>query len=1443
MLKETKNTAKRVVNTFRKLSGRNAGISEKSYKIEITEEDRNKVWAFNAGQAGNDFRGNPKYLFIYVNKYRPDITAYWLCEDEETIEFVRGLGYLAYQLGTVECELAINRTGVFVAEQVKLAIPGGLENVKYLNLYHGVGAKDVERVLLTGGLAEGLAKKYIIHNKFYRNNQLFLCPSPMMVDDFVRMCGLDEDKVVRAGYPRNIYQKYFDKIATFDHDLLKRKGLTEEYKIAVYAPTYRQGLQSDTFTLAIPDMNQLIECCKRNKVLFVFKMHPLMEDEFAYLNAKENYGDSPYLYFWDNRDDIYEIIDQIDLAIIDYSSIFTDFVSAGVPHYIRYVFDYEEAVQGLNHDYMEVTTGQLCYSYPEVLSAIDHYREVSDQEGYQRISDMYWKYSDKDSLEKIVNQTLEFQPQKREFPTLYSFDIFDTLISRKVLAPEGIFFLMKEKIRQSGLAFSDHLIDNYVEIRQAAERDVREYYHKTLEERGDERREIYMEDIFHKIQDVYALTDKQTEYLMETEKEVEIDNTIPVQENVDYLKQLVADGEHVVLISDMYLPKETILTMMGKVDPVLCQVPLFLSSEYGVQKTTKKLFLEVYKSFKPFYDFGQWIHIGDTQFPDVTMPRRLGIIANQVKKPVFNDYETRLVEFSKTYDSYLVAALFARFREKHIFDKQQFVYSYASLCFVPYIDWVLNDALRRGYETLYFISRDGHHLKRIADEMIRIRGLSIKTKYIYASRRAWRVPSFIDKVDDAFWGGYGNFAGVSDFNKMLRAMGMKEKTFQKMFPDLMGLKDEEVITPEERKRVVEIFKNSEEYNQYLLDKAKKERVSVCGYLEQQIDKNENFAIVEFWGRGYTQECFTALWKEIAGKDADSKFYYSRSILPSIGDNIRYNFTTNSGSQLFIEAIFANMPYKSIESYTMDSEGMYQPDIHEIGYDKELFDDMEKYLIQFTRDYLELPVLDRPRLNWELFDYILSCFKEYQDDPLFVSTLAPLVDSVALYGKKREFAPKIDARMLESMQEGEPRGRFTRSLSMSLARTDNNTKEQYMQMYQLAPEDNPAGGRLLPELSQRQNARYRNLAERHIMKQQDFQAKYNEMVEAVEVEKKILVLTGAKNFSGTIFYSLNRVLNKQQEYEVEKYSVRSNKLSEEEVIRRIASARFIIIAKNMPYLSKIKFRPETEIIVLNSYPFPYWKNMLGRKYALKDREKYSKMRLDMQIDQLMCSSEKLIPVFKELYGVNHCSSCEILGNCNTDVYFDQKFINHSWEKLWKVFPEAKGKKVILYVPRKRIRNSESEYKAFIDMKKLQEKLGDGYVVTSSVRITRNEVAQSLDLPGFAKNVVGKMMIREAICACDYVVGDYRDAVFEATLLHKPIYMMASDWKEYLQNKNVIYPYSEVQIGPLVNGIDELAEQIKNVEEYDYTMMEKFRKKYLTNCDGKSAERLMEYILRQ
>ena len=238
----------------------------------------------------------------------------------------------------------------------------------------------------------------------------------------------------------------------------------------------------------------------------------------------------------------------------------------------------------------------------------------------------------------------------------------------------------------------------------------------------------------------------------------------------------------------MYLPKEFVRKLLYKANPILAELPMFLSSDYGVQKTTKLLYLEVYKSFDE-YNFSEWYHFGDNKFADGRRPRQLGITAKVHGVPEFNDYEMAMVESIGTYDSFIVAAKISIIRDANTNIKDYYAYAHVSMYMVPYVSYAVKDAVKNGIKTLYFISRDGYHLKRIADAIIKAKGIDMKTQYIYGSRRAWRVPSFVTEIDEEFFTGFGNFAQVQSYDHLLDATCLDEDTFQREFPELAYLKN------------------------------------------------------------------------------------------------------------------------------------------------------------------------------------------------------------------------------------------------------------------------------------------------------------------------------------------------------------------------------------------------------------------------------------------------------------------------------------------------------------------------------------------------------------------------------------------------------------------------------------------------------------------------------
>lgn len=960
-----------------------------------------RIWVFNSGMS---FDGNPKWLFLYIIKHRPEITCYWFCYTKESVKYIRKLGYQAYLFNSHQAEKIGVQAGVFVVNQRKEVFQKYFKGITVLNLWHGVGCKVIEERIDSGVLNERIAKKYIQNMGIYRNNELFLVTSPLMEKHFTEQCSLNEKQIIRAGYPCCFFN---EPVNTYDHDILKAKSLPADTKIIIYTPTYRKNSLTNFFADAIPKIEELADCLKRNNMVLIFKMHPKMEDDFQYLNVKKIYADCPQFIFWDNANDIYEIFDKIDLAIIDYSSIFYDMLARGVKHFIRYIFEYDnkDNITDFALDYMEMTCGPICKDFDSLLNAISNYQEIDLENELSRIKKLFWQYADEYTLNDIVENAISFQvDEESDPPILYSFDIFDTLIARSTLLPVGVFWYVQEKVNESSVYFPQYFHRNYIKIRPWCEADAREYYKKSQLYRDSDKLEISFDMIFDHMKNVYQLTNEQTNLLKEWELEAEYRTSLPVENNIATLKELVDNGEKVVLISDMYLPAEFIKKLLEKADPILAEIPLFLSSECGYQKTTKRLFLEVYHSLG--YNFGQWIHYGDNQNADINIPKKLGITTKKVSVKKFNKFENTLIDFIKTYDGYQIGRmmLYARITPGAFSSIEHFAFRQVSFYFVPYVNWVIHHALEQKIECLYFIARDGYHLKRIADTIIEEKNYNIKTKYIYGSRKTWRIPSYIDSVDEEMWSEFGNFVNVYNYHQLLEATALTDEKFDEFFPSLAYLKKEETISDNTMTMIRDIFRASKEYHFYLLDVAKQRRVLVERYLQQEIDFNEKYAFVEFWARGYMQSCLARLLWHVEGKESENIFYYARSIYPTHGKLIRYNFTGNTYSMLFIEMIFANLPYKTLTNYAETENGI-EPVLEPGEYNPELYLAMERCLPEFAREYVRLDLRDEDAINRAMFDFGLSYFHKHPNDPIWLKYFACLKDSVGAYGELVEWAPE------------------------------------------------------------------------------------------------------------------------------------------------------------------------------------------------------------------------------------------------------------------------------------------------------------------------------------------------------------------------------------------------------------------------------------------------------
>lgn len=178
-----------------------------------------------------------------------------------------------------------------------------------------------------------------------------------------------------------------------------------------------------------------------------------------------------------------------------------------------------------------------------------------------------------------------------------SFDIFDTLITRKLLMPDDIFLWIGEL---SG-------IDSYLFIRKKAEELARK----------KNNTDVKIADIYMEFPNLLGISVNESLKLMQLEIACEKEICVARRDMIDIVTQLKNGGKHIVLVSDMYLTSEIITDILENCgyDKNLWD-DIYISCECGLRKDRGDIWNfidEKYHIFKPH----SFIHVGDNLRSDI----------------------------------------------------------------------------------------------------------------------------------------------------------------------------------------------------------------------------------------------------------------------------------------------------------------------------------------------------------------------------------------------------------------------------------------------------------------------------------------------------------------------------------------------------------------------------------------------------------------------------------------------------------------------------------------------------------------------------------------------------------------------------------------------------------------------------------------------------------
>lgn len=450
-------------------------------------------------------------------------------------------------------------------------------------------------------------------------------------------------------------------------------------------------------------------------------------------------------------------------------------------------------------------------------------------------------------------QTLEQLQEKIYHSEVVSFDIYDTLIMRKVLMPQDVFKLVEERIRlRMGLNLEFYQARLSVDLRC-----------------NDEC--MSLDTVYIELNKKLRLEKEILETIKQIEIETEMDCCAPRRDMVTLCNEVAAQKE-VYLISDMYLSSEVISKIL-RVCGVEKTESLWISGE---KKKNKKSGL-LWKSYSEEIVKGRRaLHIGDNLFSDMEIPRQYGIdtyyimnSATMWEKSSLGDFLPKIQTLEQSVFAGMLGtqifncpfALSAHQGKVYFEDFWQLGYCLFGGIIYSFLAWLLKETKARNIERIFFFARDGYFLEK---DYLYLQGLCGEKDwpnaiYLAISRRLALISSLRDGIE-------------LDYVMNVPYNGTFEQFMESRFDIQIGEDDiysnEEVTIPKDVDKISEWIKP---YLEKILLEIRKEKANYLAYIGQ-FDITENDGVVDLWFHGNNQYSLS----KVVGKSLTG-FYFAANL--------------------------------------------------------------------------------------------------------------------------------------------------------------------------------------------------------------------------------------------------------------------------------------------------------------------------------------------------------------------------------------------------------------------------------------------------------------------------------------------------------------------------------------------------------------------------------------
>lgn len=340
-----------------------------------------------------------------------------------------------------------------------------------------------------------------------------------------------------------------------------------------------------------------------------------------------------------------------------------------------------------------------------------------------------------------------------------------------------------------------------------------------------------------------------------------------------------------------------------------------------------------------------------------------------------------------------------------------------------------------------------------------------------------------------------------------------------------------------------------------------------------------------------------------------------------------------------------------------------------------------------------------------------------------------------------------------------------------------------------------------------------------------------------IEKGLVLFADGHTRNGSIPFSMQKMyeaVKDLSDYHIESYLTSFQSTGYISMLRwirrfmkRYAVSEYVFICDNFLPVSSCRKRKETTVVQL------WHSGGILKKSGYDTTDDIPKMykgNVYQNYDLVTVSAPAVVPVFNSFMRMQE-GIVQATGTSRSDWYFDESWNAANRERFYDRYPEARGKKVVMWAPTFRGNAGNPELYGMDAIQAVMQETKEQYFWLIKLH-------PHLEGKGMESNC--DILSEKLLAVTDLMITDYSSILFDYLTYQKPFVLFAPDLAEYESTRGFYLPYDSYPAAVVTEGsqlkdaiVQELSGRAKSELQEAYAY-------HMGSCDGHATHRILNKI---